>query len=201
MIQKTYKIKNKADFVTWLTDIKMSEEYNNAHRVLIKGLTSHFLDYDISDAHKMIVEALPKAKIIGMSLTTFGRKTFKHVVNATRYFERYIIASCCFFEKSEVTILECGNELMETGEVTLYLRDKLKNIPDIRAVEVINTGKSRYISSLIEDVSIGYEDIPFFGAEAGFVQVNQNNVDCNYHDFQKRFSTQGALQYIHGEKL
>ena len=201
MIQKTYKIKSKADFITWLTDIKMSDEYNNAHSVLIKGLTAHFLDYDITEAHNRIVKALPKAKIIGMSLTSFGRKNFKTVANATRYFERYIIASCCFFDRSEVTILECGNELMETGEVTLYLRDKLKNIPDIKAVEIINTGKSRYVPSLIEDISIGYEDIPFFGAEAGFVEVNKSNVECNYHNFQNKFSTQGALQYIHGDKL
>ena len=199
MIQKTFKIKNKADFITWLADIKISDEYNNAHSVLIKGLTAQFLDYDISDAHKRIVEALPKAKVIGMSLTSFGRKNFVTVANASRYFARYIIVSCCFFEKSEVNILECGKDMLETGEVTIYLRNKLKEIDDIKAVEVLSTGKSRYISSFIEDITIGYEDVPFFGAEAGFVEINEN-INCSYHNFQKKFTTQDALQYIYGEE-
>ncbi|MBR1859419.1 MAG: response regulator [Selenomonadaceae bacterium] len=200
MIQKTYKITSKADFVTWLADLKCSDEYNNAHSVLIKGLTAQFMDYDISEAHDTIVKTLPKAKAIGMSLTSFGRKNFKKVINATRYFERYMMVSCCFFDKSEVNILECGNDMLESGEVTIYLRNKLSKIPDIKAVEVLSTGKSRYISSLIEDISIGYEDVPFFGAEAGFVEMNKN-VSCSYHDFQNKFTTQGALQYIHGEKM
>ena len=203
MIQQTYKLRSKADFVTWLSDIKMSEEYNNAHSVLIKGLTAQFLDYDIIDAHNLIIKMLPKAKVIGMSLTSFGRKHFKKVANASRYFERFIITSCCFLEKSEVTILECGGDLLKSGEVTVYLREKLKKIPDIKAVEVLSTGKSRYISSLIEDISIGYEDIPFFGAEAGFVEVGSKSIEsnCSYHDFQKNFTTQGALQYIYGQQL
>ena len=176
MIQKTFKIKSKADFITWLADIKMSDEYNNAKTVLIKGLTAQFLDYNIRDAHNLIVKTLPKAKVVGMSLTSFGRKNFRKVANASRYFERYIIASCCFFEKSDINILECGSELLESGEVTLFLREKLNKIPDIKAVEVISTGKSRYISSLIEDISIGYEDVPFFGAEAGFVELYRDRV-------------------------
>ena len=198
MIQKTFKIKSKADFLTWLEEIKISDEYNNAYSVLIKGMTAQFLDYDIKYAHEAIVKTLPKAKVIGMSLTTFGRKDFENVnLNATKYFQRYVLVTCCFFQKSEVTILECGNEMLESGEVLIYLRHKLQQISNIKAVEVFSAGKARYITSLIEDISIGYEDVPFFGAEAGF--VNFEDVNCGYHNMLERVSANNSIQYIIGE--
>ena len=194
MIQKTFRIKSKADFATWLADLKLSDEYNNAQTVLIKGLTSQFLDYDVEDAHQKILEVLPKAKVIGMSLTTFGRKNFETVANSTRYFLRYIIVTCCFFDKTDVTILECGGNMLDNGEVLPYLRNKLKKIENLKAVEVLSAGKARYIPSLIEDLSVGYEEVPFFGAEAGFVEISPG-ID-NTCDFQKNFASADSVQYI-----
>ena len=198
MIQKTYKLKSKADFVTWLADLKMSEEYQNAHSVLIKGLTAQFLDFDTMDAHNKIVAALPKAKAVGMSLTTFARKNFNEVVNATRYFQRYVVASCLFLEKSEVTIIECGNELLESGEVANYIRSRLKKIPDIKAVEVMSSGKARYNTTLLEDISVGYEDVPFFGAEAGVI-LDQHK-ECGLRSMARNITDKRAHQYVIGDE-
>ena len=198
MIQKTYKIKSKADFVTWLSDLKMSEEYKNAHSVLIKGLTAHFMDYDIMDAHNKITEVLPKALTVGMSLTTFGRRNFNEPINATRYFQRYVIAACTFFDKSEVTLIECDSEMLDDGSLVPYIRNRLKKIPDIKAVEVMGTGKNRYNSTLLTDISIGYEDVPFFGAEAGVIL--EHDADSNYRSMVSKISSDKAKQYIIGNK-
>ena len=198
MIQKTYKIKSKADFITWLSDLKMSEEYKNAHSVLIKGLTAHFMDYDIMDAHNKIVEVLPKALTVGMSLTTFGRRNFNEPINATRYFQRYVIAACTFFDKSEVTLIECGSEMLDNGALVSYIRKRLKKIPDIKAVEIMGTGKNRYNSTLLNDISIGYEDVPFFGAEAGVIL--EHDTDGNYSSMINKISSDKARQYIIGSK-
>ena len=198
MIQKTYKLKSKADFVTWLSDLKLSQEYQNAHSVLIKGLTAQFIDLDIMDAHHKIIEVLPKAKAVGMSLTTFGRRNFNEVVNATRFFERYVVASCLFLDKSEVTIIECGNELLESGEISIYIKNRLNKIPDIKAVEVMSTGKARYNTTLLEDISTGYEDVPFFGAEAGILL--QNSDDCGLKSMIRNITDKKAHQYIIGEE-
>ena len=198
MIQKTYKIKSKADFITWLAEIKMSEEYNNAHSVLIKGLTAQFMDYDIMDAHNKIFEALPKAKVVGMSLTSFGRRNFNEPVNATRFFQRYVIASCCFFDKSEITLIECGSEMLDSGEMELYIRSQLKKIPDIKAVEVMSTGKNRYNANLLANISVGYEDVPFFGAEAGVIL--EQKADCGYRSMVNSISDSKVNQYIIGNE-
>ncbi len=198
MIQKTYKIKNKADFVTWLSDIKMSKEYQNAYSVLIKGLTAQFMDYDIMDAHDKIVEALPKATVVGMSLTGFGRRNFNKITNATRYFQRYVIASCVFFDKTDITLIECGSEMLDSGEIVPYIRHRLKKIPNIKAVEVMSTGKTRYHTSLLEDISVGYEDIPFFGAEAGVIV--EQSADCHLKSMLSNISDDKVKQYIIGNK-
>ena len=197
MIQKTYKIRNKADFVTWLENIKMSEEYENAHSVLIKGLTAQFMDYDIMEAHNKIVEALPKATAVGMSLTSFGRKNFTKVANASRFFERYVIASCTFFDKSEINIIECGEDMLDSGEVAIYIRHQLQKIPNIKAVEVMSTGKTRYNSTLLEEISTGFEDVPFFGAEAG---VLNHKMDEGFRSMAPNISNKQVKQYIIGEK-
>ena len=199
MIQKTYKISNKADFVSWLAEIKMSEEYNNAHSVLIKGLTAQFMDYDIMDAHNKIVETLPKAKVVGMSLTSFGRRNFDAPLNATRFFQRYVIASCSFFDKSEITLIECGNELLESGEMEIYIRNRLKKIPDIKAVEVMSTGKNRYNTTLLNNISVGYEDVPFFGAEAGVI-LEQNDDSAGYRSMMRNIADSKVSQYVIGDK-
>ena len=199
MIQKTYKISNKADFVSWLAEIKMSEEYNNAHSVLIKGLTAQFMDYDIMDAHNKIVETLPKAKVVGMSLTSFGRRNFDAPLNATRFFQRYVIASCSFFDKSEITLIECGNELLESGEMEIYIRNRLKKIPDIKAVEVMSTGKNRYNTTLLNNISVGYEDVPFFGAEAGVI-LEHNDDSAGYRSMMRNIADSKVSQYVIGDK-
>ena len=198
MIQKTFKIKSREEFQKWLKRMRSSEEYKTAHRVLIKGLTAQFMDYDIMEAHNLIVEELPKATVVGMSLTSFGRRNFVSVSNATRYFERYVVASCTFFDKSEITLIECGNEMLETGEVAPYIKQQLRKIPDIKAVEIMSTGKNRYNTTLMEEITSGYEDVPFFGAEAGVIMEQQT--PANYKSMVNHISNKNVKQYIIGEK-
>ena len=193
MIQRTYKIHNINELIDWINQTKSGDDYNSARSVLIKGLTVRFLDENIIEFKRAIDAALPKAKIVGMSLTSFGRDLEKKHANVN---ETYIIISCLFFNDATVEVLECGDDQLEYGDPSIVLKDKLLRLQNIKAVEVLCAGKMRYMTNFIETLTEGLEDIPFFGAEAGNVKIEGST--CHYHSLMKLMNGTNVTQYILG---
>ena len=173
----------------------MSNQYINAHTVLLKVLTAQFLDDDARSIHVEIRKTLTKAKVLGMSLTNFGRSFDP---DAEKAWESYAVISCCYFDTSEITILECGIDLIESGEAVLYFRHKLSKIENIKAIEVLSAGKGHFMSSFMDSITTDFEDVAFFGAEAGIIDVE--HLTCRYHSVIKSLAGMGSTQYIMGEK-
>ena len=196
MIQRSYKVNNADELKNCLMNILISKQYKQAHTILVKVLTSQFLDDDAKQIHDDIQKFLPKAKIVGISLTNFGRQF--DVTKEEVYLESYAIISCCYFETSEVTILECDNELVNAGEATIYFRHKLSKIKNIKAIEVLCTGNKHFLPTFLEDVSNGYEDVPFFGAEAGYVYIDKERVVCHHQVLINEVKNENVTQYIMG---
>ena len=195
MIQRTLKIHSKQELLDWIETVKKSREYKSARSILIRGLTVKFLDDDIQKSNKIIQQSLPKAKVVGMSLTSFVRQ---YEDTQADLHSSYVVVSIFYFFESDVTVLECGGAQLEYGDPSLMLKDKLLRIPDIKAVEVMCAGKSRYMSSFMETITEGLEDVPFFGAEAGLIEVEER--DCRYHSIMKAMNGENTTQYIIGRE-
>ena len=152
MIQQTCTLHSKEEFLEWVEKVKASTEYKTARNILIRALSSLLPDEDIKDSPYLLNKLLPGAKIIGMSLTRFG-SVLKHSDAP------FVVISVFYFFKSDVTILECGGAQLEYGDPSLMLKDKLLRIPNIKAVEVLCAGKSRYLSSFMETITEGLEHV------------------------------------------
>ena len=194
MIQRTYKIHSKQELIELVKKIKSSREYNDARSVLIRVLTLNFIYENIRESHLLLKDVLPKAKFIGMSLTSF----INNAENRKKQLGSYVIVSIFYFFESNVDVLECGGAMLEYGDPSLMLKDKLLRIPDIRAVEVLCAGKSRYMSSFMEVITEGLEAVPFFGAEAGIIELDKEI--CRYHSIMKAMNGETTAQYIFGKE-
>ena len=195
MIQRTCKIHSKQELISLLKKIKASTEYQSARSILVKGFTLKFLDEDFRESHKLIKEMIPKAKLVCMSLTSFVRKVESKKQNRGG---SYVVISVMYFFESDVEVLECGGAQLEYGDPSLMLKDKLLRIQDIQAVEVLCAGKSRYMSSFMETITEGLEHVPFFGAEAGMIELDKS--DCQYHSIMKALEGEAVTQYIIGRE-
>ena len=195
MIQRTFKIHSRKELLALIDKIKSSREYAASKCVLIKGLTTQFIKENVMEAHKLFVNALPKAKVVGLSLTTFGREIIsKHPESVLSH----VVVTFLFFFKSEVTVLECGGDQLEYIDPAIILKDKLLRIPNVKGVEIFCAGKSRYMASFLETLTEGFENVPFFGAEAGI--INLEKTTCQYHRIISSVDGKNVVQYIMGDK-
>ncbi len=192
MIQRTYKIHSRQELIDRFEKIKASHEYNSARSVLIKGLTVKFFDQSIQFAGKHVRQMLPKAKVVGMSLTSFNRDADKSKKHTS-----YVVISVLYFFESEVTVLECGGDQLEYADPAFTLKDQLLRIKDIKAVEVMCAGKTRYMSTFLETITEGLEYIPFYGAEAGMIEIELS--ECGYHSLMKAMNDEITVQYVIGK--
>lgn len=194
LIQQTYKIHSKQEVLDLAKNIQASTEYQSARSILILALTLKFPDEGIKNSNTTFKQMLPKAKVVGMSLTSFANQNNKHQLD-----ERYVIISVMYFFDSNVDVLEIGGAQLEYGDPSIILKKKLLRIQDIKAVEVLCAGKSRYMSSFMETITEGMEDVPFFGAEAGVLEIQTDN--CEYHSLMKALDSEPTVQYIIGREF
>ncbi|MBO6303813.1 MAG: response regulator [Selenomonadaceae bacterium] len=195
MEERTYEIpcdKENSDYITELLEkIRLSSAYKEAKSVYVKLL---FADVPKVIAEKMLdflTRHLPKARILGMSLTLFAQN-----YNGIPF----VRMSCNFFKSSKVDIFyqsekpEC---YMTAGK---DMAARLKDVPDKKAVEVFTTGGVNVdVSKYIRHLTAPFEDIPFFGAVAGVFEVDAE-IENIFHmtrvsDVKERFKEKGE-QYV-----
>lgn len=207
MKQFTYKIESEEEFAKWLEEVKNSAEYQAAKTVLIKVMTAHFLDEYSKKMYRKLREKLPKAKIVGMSMTSFSIKNFSNDAASKEWREKfaqllknYVLISCYYFEEAQLTIFETdAAEVDSTTATALELNQKLKAIPNLKGVEVLCAGNKERVAPFLEMLTVGLEEVPFFGAEAGMVEPKE--IKCKYQRTIETLQEKGVSQYIIGERF
>ena len=209
MKQKTYRLNSREEFFSWIEEIKKNSDYQNAKEVLFKVMTSQLLDEHIKDLYNQLKTLLPRAKVIGVSMTNFVGKKLNQSVDGTPVWakrlstmlENYAVISCCYFDSADLTMLEFDSEEVDSlNEATADLNRKLKAIPNLKAVEVICSGGKERVAMFLEMLTKGLEDIPFFGAEAGSVEKPETTSKDKFHNMIASMHSFGMSQYVHGEK-
>lgn len=198
MEQRKYKIscdsENNEYITELLTKISETAPYREAKSVYIKLLLA---DVPKSIAEKMVKflkKYLPKAKILGMSLTLF----------AQRYDGKpFARMNCNFFKNSDVDILYNDEKPACYMTAGREMAQRLSAVKNKKAVEIFTTGGinvdvAKYLKYLTEP----YEDIPFFGAVAGIFVIDAetenifNLTNANIERNIERNTKENEEQYI-----
>ena len=119
-------------------------------------------------------------------------------------FDNYASFSVCYFESAKLEIFEFDDEEIDSVvNATLELNERLKKIPNLKGVEVLNSGNKEYVALFMDTLTKGLEEIPFFGAEAGAVDTPTATIypKNNFHKAITAFSVKESNQYVASEKV
>ena len=205
MKQKTCRLKTKEEFFAWVEETKSGEDYKSAKEILIKVLTAQFKSSDSLKLFRALKENFPNAKIIGTSMTNFGRRRSESdtgwVTSVADLSENYAVISCIFFysESSKVTIYEVdAAEMNSVIELATCFSQKLKNIPNLRGVEILCSQGSGTFADGLNLLSKDFEDIPFFGVIAGSSYREESN--CQYYNIVQSLQNKDVKSFIIGNE-
>ena len=168
MIQKKYCFTAVEALPAILRELRETEACRRARSVLIKVFTGKFAGKDIQRIHEIVEKELPKAQTVCVSQTVHpgSENEFGDV-------ERYIAVNACFFSEASIKLLEYDAADFDHVEAVRRFHAQIAAQKDLKAVEVLCSGASKYLSHFIDLLSKGHEEIPFFGAEAGIASEEE----------------------------
>ncbi len=208
MKQVTYRIENRESFLKFLHEVKTSEDYHNARQVLFKVLTSQIVTADIYDLNGLMRENFPNDKIVGISMSGFVAKSIDNKKADAKWLERmsffhkdYAVVSCLYFESTDVKIFEIvGSEVDNFMVMTIDLNRQLRKIPNLKGVEVLFASAKERVAMFIDKVTVGLEEVPFFGAEAGAVD-SKKEFTSESESAIKSLGRENIIQYVMGRRI
>ena len=161
MKQITCAIQDSFDAVKFLDEIKESPEYLNAKSVLVNIFTERVQEDYIEYISGLVKGKLGKAKVSGLTCL----RGFAH---GEEVLERTIF-TVLFFSCSEVEVLEYDFSKISVDEAKTSFLNVLKNVSDLQGIQVYTTPlKNNITNDFLSAANFAHEDIPIFGAGAGF---------------------------------
>ncbi|MBQ9441924.1 MAG: response regulator [Selenomonadaceae bacterium] len=202
MKQISYKLDGPQYFQGWVAEVLNSEEYRNGEEILFKFVTSDVSGEDTREIYRRLKKHFPKAKIVGISMTNFVSDKLETTAPEDARQRSCAVITCCYFDSTKVTIFEKdARDVDNYNDMAWEFNKELKKIPDLKGVEILCSHGIEYVPAMMEIVTRGLEDVPFFGALAGvmgkklFFSTNQSHkssyrgtgsvqfVSCeNYHE-------------------
>ena len=205
MKQKTSRLMSRDEFLLWVEKIKSSKDYQSANEVLFKVMTSRFKDSDSKELYNELKKNFPRAKIVGSSMSNFKSAAEAQTDNrgwvstAEDLSETYAVISAVYFDSSKVTVLDFDAEDFNSiGELVNQLRDSLKNIPNLKGVEVFCADIEAFMVDGLSIFAKGMDDVPFFGMFAGKVYVEK--ISCQLHNIVDQIQFKNITQFVMGNE-
>lgn len=209
MRQENYHVREIAELSAILHKIREIKDYRSSKSVLIKVFTGNIFGAAVREIHDLIAKELPRAQVVSMSQIIHS-----NYENISVGDTRYISMNVCFFFETSITILEYDGNSLDHIEAAGLFREQVAMQENLRAVEILCSGASKYRSHFIDIISKGNESIPFYGAEAGiasneeFVLLNESiKAGKPYDDIRqyvgaKEYHSRGAVMILYaGESL
>ena len=162
MKQKTCRLQSREEFLAWVEKIKSGEDFKTAKEILIKVMTAQFREGDAKGMYAALKKNFPNAKIIGTSMTNFGhkRKDIESeqawVTSVADLSENYAVISIFYFYSSgKVTIFDVdAGEMNSVIELVTDFKNKLKNVKNLRGVEILCSQVSGIFSTQAKNSSL-----------------------------------------------
>lgn len=161
MKQKTCAVQDSYDAVKFLEEVKESRDYQTANSVLVNIFTERTQKDYIFYISGIVKEKLGKAKVSGLTcLSGFAQ--------GERFHETTIL-TVLFFYKSEVDVLEYDFSNKSVDDLKDNFLSTIKNFSDLKGIQVFTTPRKNIVTNyFLSAISNEYDEIPIFGAGAGF---------------------------------
>ena len=164
MLQKTFEIKTKQDAVN-IAELLNEVPDTASATALLKVFVLGYSYDETQEIISPIREAFPDIIITGMTIYMAEppEDTFETFVFSE---EPMLRLGFLFFNTSGLKVISCDLDEMSTENVLENVRNELSSMPDVKGVCVNIAGFCLHISSFMQKLTKGYEEIPFFGTMA-----------------------------------
>lgn len=174
MVQKKLIVKNLEEFKKELPGVVKATSDIEYKKVVAEIMFANNPEEDVAELQRILYTSFSNLETIGMSAG--GILPFYQV-------ESLIIISFTFLREANITSFYKGfdkNSDTLVDDVLFYsrkLRENILQIPNVKAVEIYFARIKASASLFIDELSIGLEDVPIYGAIA-----NANSLE-NINDF------------------
>ena len=138
-----------------------------------------------------IAETFPEAVVTGMSETLFGNENNTSVLKV----------SFTFLQRSRVQLLEYLGPPADYEKAGKVLGEKIRQIPEARAVMLYCSGASTDLHKFISEVSRDNEEIAFFGSTAGMFEFSADGSPRHTNFFALSIKNDAEQQYVVGKTM
>ncbi|MBB5225495.1 GGDEF domain-containing protein [Treponema ruminis] len=192
MKQITCAVQDTFDAVKFLDGIKASPEYQNAKSVLVNIFTERVQKDYISYLSGIVREKLEKARVAGLTC-------IQGLAHGESFRERTIL-TVLYFSQSEVELLEYDFSEISVDEAKNNFLEVLHKIKNLRGIQVYTTPlKNNVTNDFLSAVNFEHEDVPIFGAGAGFADTAEEQ---NLYIIGNKIHDNGVvITLFRGERL
>ena len=175
MLQKTFEIATKQEAEQVVKDLLLLPEKFRNGEIVLQVFVFSFPYEETERILKPIYDAFPEIVVSG--LTVYMSKAPAEGTEMPVFADQPLIRlGFFFFERAKVKL--CFFDLEKTGqeEMLASVRETIRKTPAVKGVSVTIAGLNRNISPMLEELTAGFEEIPFFGtlAEVYYVSAEQH---------------------------
>ena len=201
MLQKTFEVATEQEAEQVVKDLSLLPDKFRSGEIVLQVFVFSFPYEETERILKPIREAFPEMVVAG--LTVYMSKAPADGKEMPVFAEQPVIRlGFFFFEKAKVKL--CVFDLEETGkeEMLADVREMIAETPAVKGVSVTIAGLNRNISSLLEELTAGFEEIPFFGtlAEVYYVSSEQHGLPYIF-DSKRQYENAVIFLLYTGEEL
>lgn len=200
MIQKTYEIASAREASEVVHQLQKIPEAVSAKEGLLQVFIFGFSYEEMTVMIHPIREAFPELVVTGM--TVFMAEPPESDVESFIFDERPVLRlGFFFFETSHVRLLRY--ELPDSGvhDIVEQIRSEMKTEQQLKGVCVTVAGLSVHISSMLERLTYGFEEIPFFGTMADVYYISERALEPFIFDDERSYLRGVIILLYSGEEL
>ncbi len=174
MRQKTFEICTKEDAARTAELLKSIPETANASCSLLKVFVFGFSYEETTEMISPIREAFPDMIVTGMTIYMVkppqgGDDTIVFDETPT------LRLGFFFFESSQVRLVKYEISKNDPEDMLISVRREIAETPDVKGVCVYVSGFALHVSRMLERLTEGFEDIPFFGTMADVYYISERH--------------------------
>ncbi|MBE7003132.1 MAG: response regulator [Ruminococcaceae bacterium] len=200
MLQKTFEISTQSDAQRVVETLRDIPEAAAAGCSLLRVFVFAFSYDETRELIRPICEAFPQLIVTGLTIhmarppkSSFDRIIFDETpVLRLGFF---------FFERAQVRLLHFIPDAGTPEKIRRAIRAEIAATPHVKGVCVTLAGLYQHISSLLEQLTEGFEDIPFFGTVAEVYHIAKREAVPFVFDAQRSYQQCISLLLYTGEDL
>ncbi|WP_175494516.1 response regulator [Oribacterium sp. WCC10] len=191
MYQKTFVVHSLAEVKNVVEDPDLRGFFTNTKDAYVQIYTAKIHEDDLKEMLVILHTSFPGIKTAGMSL--FGTPDINNDYAA--------IMSFMFFHSSHAETFIYDFTTISEEDGTRELNTLFRSSSDLKAVALYPVGHSIGISRIIDDISAGLDDIPFFGslASAHLDDFSKTILPYSFTDETVKYGM--AVVAFYGEEL